>query len=247
VFSGINQKILESYWLRTRSSEFAIGFDGLIMQNTITALTTQSRNPNRVNIFLDGEFSFGLYKINAAHLKVGQTISQEMIVNLKKDDQIEESLQIALKYISYKPRTIFEVVKKLKENDFSEDIISIVLKMLVQKGYVNDLQYAKNWVENRSVYKPRSKKLITWELKNKQISEDIISEVTGEMIPEDKLAMLAAEKYARRLLGYEKEVFFRRLSGYLIRRGFSYTTVNSSVQMIWNILRQQTYENSNGK
>jgi regulatory protein len=217
------------------------------MLNKITALTTQKRNPNRVNIFLDGEFSFGLYIINAGHLKVGQTISQEVIDRLMKDDQIEEGFQKALKYISYKPRTKSEVVKKLKEYDFNQDIISIVLEMLIEKGYVNDLQYAKNWVENRSVNKPRSKKLITWELKNKQIGEDIISEVTGEMVPEEELAMLAAEKYARRLSGYEKEVFFRRLSGYLIRRGFSYSTVNSTVQSIWNISRQQTYENQNGK
>jgi regulatory protein len=67
------------------------------------------------------------------------------------------------------------------------------------------------------------------------------------MIPEEKLAMLAAEKYARRLSGNEKEVFFQRLSGYLIRRGFSYSIVNVTVQKIWNNLRQQTHENSNGK
>lgn len=217
------------------------------MQKTITALTTQKRNPNRVNIFLDGEFSFGLHIVNARKLKVGQKISQEMIDSLKKVDQIEDGFQKALKYISYKPRTKFEVVKKLKENDLDESIISIVMEMLVEKGYVNDLHYAKNWVENRSVYKPRSKKLITFELKNKQISEEIISEVTGEMMPEEKLAILAAEKYARRLSGYDKEIFFRRLSGYLIRRGFSFSTVKTAVQTIWDNLRQQTYENSNGK
>ncbi|PKO07409.1 MAG: hypothetical protein CVU41_01555 [Chloroflexi bacterium HGW-Chloroflexi-3] len=217
------------------------------MQKTITALTIQKKNPKRVNIILDGEFSFGMYVINAGHLKVGQTISLEMIDSLKKVDQIENCFQKALKYISYKPRTKSEVVKKLNEMHVEEDIISNVMYTLVEKGYVNDFQYAKNWVENRSIYKPRSKKLITWELKNKQISEEIISEVTGEMIPEEKLAILAAEKYARRLSGYEKEVFFRRLSGYLIRRGFSYSTVNATVQTIWNNLRQQTYENSNGK
>jgi regulatory protein len=217
------------------------------MQKTITALTIQKKNPNRVNIFLDGEFSFGLYLINAGHLKVGQTISKETIDSLMKDDQIEDGFQKALKFISYKPRTKFEVVKKLRENDFDEGSISIVMEMLIEKGYVNDSHYAKNWVENRSIYKPRSKKLITWELKNKQISEEIISEVTGDMIPEEKLAMLAAEKYTRRLSGNEKEVFFRRLSGYLIRRGFSYSIVNVTVQKIWNNLRQQTHENSNGK
>ncbi|MBE0687613.1 MAG: RecX family transcriptional regulator [Anaerolineaceae bacterium] len=217
------------------------------MQKTITALTIQKRNPNRVNIFLDGEFSFGIYIINAGHLKVGQIISQEIIDNLKKVDQIEDGFQKALKYISYKPRTKFEVVKKLKENDIDEDNISKVIETLVEKGYVNDFQFAKNWVENRSVYKPRSKKLISWELKNKQISEEIISEVTGYMAPEEKLAILAAEKYARRLSGYEKEIFIRRLSGYLIRRGFSFSTVHTTVQTMWENLRQQTYENSNGK
>lgn len=217
------------------------------MQKTITALTIQKRNPNRVNIFLDGEFSFGIYIINAGHLKVGQIISQEIIDNLKKVDQIEDGFQKALKYISYKPRTKFEVVKKLKENDIDEDNISKVIETLVEKGYVNDFQFAKNWVENRSVYKPRSKKLISWELKNKQISEEIISEVTGYMAPEEKLAILAAEKYARRLSGYEKEIFIRRLSGYLIRRGFSFSTVHTTDQTMWENLRQQTYENSNGK
>lgn len=213
------------------------------MQKTITALTIQKKNPNRVNIFLDGEFSFGMYIINAAHLKVGQTISKETIDNLMKVDQIEDGFQKALKYISYKPRTKIEVVKRLRENDFDEGSISIVMEMLAEKGYVNDFLYAKNWVENRSIYKPRSKKLIIWELKNKQISEEIISEVTGEMIPEEKLAILAAENYARRLSGYDKEVFIRRLSGYLIRRGFSYSTVNTTVQTIWNSLRQLHMKN----
>ena len=217
------------------------------MQKTITALTIQKKNPNRVNIFLDGEFSFGVYVINAGKLRVGQLISEEMITGLKKIDQIEDGFQKALRFISYKPRTMSEVEKKLNDYDFDEDIISDVLKMVVEKGYVNDLQYAKNWVENRSIYKPRSKKLITWELKNKQISEDIISEATGDLVPEDKLASLAAEKYARRLSGYEKEIFIRRLSGYLIRRGFSFSTVKTTVQTTWENLRQQIYENSNGK
>ena len=121
------------------------------------------------------------------------------------------------------------------------------MEKLNEKNYVNDFQYAKNWVESRSVNKPRSKKLIRLELKNKQISEEIISEVTGEMLPEEKLAILAAEKYARRLSGFEKDIFNRRLSGYLLRRGFSYTTVNITVQKIWNDHALQIYENTNGK
>lgn len=217
------------------------------MYKTITALKVQKKNTNRVNVFLDGEFSFGLYIVNAMHIKIGQTISQENIDELIKFDQIEDGYQKALRFISYKPRTSFEVVKKLKENELNEDAILIILEKLTEKSYVDDLQYAKNWVENRIFNKPRSKKLIKWELKKKQISEDIIGAVTGELLPEEKLAILAAEKYARRLSGYEKETFTRRLSGYLMRRGFTYSTVYPTVQRIWNDHRLQINENSNEK
>ncbi len=217
------------------------------MHKTITALTVQKKNTNRINVFLDGDFSFGLYIVNAMHLKVGQIITQEMIDKLIKEDQIEDGYQKALKFISYKPRSSFEVVKKLRAYDLNEDVISLIMEKLVEKKYVDDLQYAENWVENRSANKPRSQKLIKWELKNKKISEEIINAVTGDMLPEEELAILAAEKYARRLSGLEEEIFTCRLSGYLIRRGFNYSTVYSTVQKIWNDLRIHTYENSNGK
>lgn len=215
------------------------------MQKTITALKVQKRNPNRVNIFLDGEFAFGLYAINCGKLRVGQELPQEIIEKLVYEDQIEDGFQKSLRYLSFKPRTEYEVIKKLKENKFSEDHIQAILQLLIEKGYVDDFQFAKNWIENRSINKPRSKKLISWELRNKKINEDIINELSNEMLPEEKLASLAADKYARRLSGYDEEIFSKKLSGYLLRRGFSYSIVNPLVEKIWKNLSQQTNENLN--
>ena len=213
------------------------------MQKTITALKIQKRNQNRVNIFLDNEFAFGLFTINVANLKVGQKISQSEIEQLQYSDQIEEGFQKALRYISFKPRTQSDIFKKLSESDLEEEIIKIVINKLVEKGYVDDFQFAQNWVENRSINKPRSKKLVTWELKNKKVSEDIINDVIIGMVPDEKLALLASEKYARRLSGYDKDVFFRRLTGYLSRRGFSYSIVKPIVEDTWLKLRQIKFEN----
>lgn len=215
------------------------------MQKTITALKVQKRNPNRVNIFLDGEFAFGLYAINCGKLRVGQELPQEIIEKLVYEDQIEDGFQKSLRYLSFKPRTEYEVIKKLKENKFSEDHIQVILQLLIEKGYVDDFQFAKNWIENRSINKPRSKKLISWELRNKKINEDIINELSNEMLPEEKLASLAADKYARRLSGYDEEIFSKKLSGYLLRRGFSYSIVYPLVEKIWKNLSQQTNENLN--
>ena len=213
------------------------------MLKTITALKVQKRNPNRVNIFLDDEFAFGLYLFTAACLKVGQKISQNLIEKLQEDDQIEAGYQKALRFISYKPRTKADIQKKLLESGFDKESISIVIKRLIEKGYLDDHLYAKNWIENRSVFRPRSHKLFTWELRNKKVSEEIISEVVGNAVPDEQLALLAAEKYARRLSGCEKDVFIRRLSGYLNRRGFSYSIVKPLVIETWEKLRQSKLEN----
>jgi len=63
------------------------------------------------------------------------------------------------------------------------------------------------------------------------------------MVPDEKLAVLASEKYARRLSGCDKDVFFRRLTGYLSRRGFSYSIVKPIVEETWVKLRQIKSEN----
>jgi regulatory protein len=208
------------------------------MQKTITALKLQKRNSNRVNLYLDNEFAFGLFMVNAANLKVGQILTQSVIEKLQASDLIESGYQKALKYIAFKPRTQFDVRKKLLESGFEVQIIDLIIEKLIDKEYINDHQYAQNWIENKSITQPRSKKLITWELKNKKVSDEIIEDVVKKMEPDEGLAFKAAEKYARRLSNCEKEVFLRRLSGFLQRRGFSYSIVKPVVIQTWEKLSQ---------
>src|SRR5690606_18249255 len=119
-------------------------FDGWSMQKTITAIKKQKRNSNRVNIYLDDEFSLGLYVINAVRLKIGQTLSQSEINELQDEDQIESAYQKALNFLAYKPRTIFEVKKKLSDGGYLDQIIETILEKLLEKGYLNDQQFAEN-------------------------------------------------------------------------------------------------------
>ena len=57
---------------------------------TITALTAQKRNRDRVNIFLDGEFAFGLAIEAANGLRTGQILSDTEIAALKDLDEAEK-------------------------------------------------------------------------------------------------------------------------------------------------------------
>jgi regulatory protein len=203
------------------------------MTHIITALKVQKKNTNRVNVFLDGEFAFGLARITAAWLRKGQKLSSQEIESLKSADEIEVAYQRALNYLSYKPRTAMEVKEKLFSLNFSAETIESVCSKLVEKGYINDHQFAELWVENRKTFRPRSHKMISWELRKKKINEEIITTVLEFTDSDEELARLAAEKYASRLHDCDRDVFFRRLAGYLGRRGFSYSIVSPIIHHLW--------------
>jgi regulatory protein len=75
------------------------------MAGTITALRFQKRNKNRVNVYLDGQFAFGLVAIEAARLRVGQTLSDNDVARLQMRDEVERAYERALNFLSYRPRS----------------------------------------------------------------------------------------------------------------------------------------------
>ena len=89
----------------------------------ITGLKVQKRNKDRVNVYLDGEYAFGISRIVAAWLRNGQELSEEKIAELKAQDNVEVALQRALNYLSYRPRSEQEVRQNLKKHKYHEGVI----------------------------------------------------------------------------------------------------------------------------
>jgi len=203
------------------------------MEQKITALKAQKRNPNRVNIFLDGIYAFGVSRIVAAWLQVGQVLDEEKIASLKMQDKKEISLEKALHFISYRSRSEKEVRQKLTDKGFSNKEIDEVLERLRSTGLVADSQFARNWVEGRSTFRPRSRRLMTMELHQKGVADEDIKNALSETEDDTTLAYQAAARYARRLAGLEWDKFRKKLGAYLGRRGFSYGTTAPVVRRVW--------------
>ena len=144
------------------------------MEQKITALKAQKRNPNRVNIYLDGLYAFSASRIVAAWLEVGQVLDEDKIATLKTQDFKEIALEKALHFISYRSRSEKEVLQKLTDKGFSEKEIDEVLERLRTTGLVADNQFARNWVEDRSTFRPRSRRLMTMELHQKGVADEDI-------------------------------------------------------------------------
>jgi len=205
---------------------------------TISAIEPQKKNPQRVNIYLDGEFAFGLAAIVAVWLKVGQQLDEAKIERLQSEDELEAVYQKALHFLSYRPRSSTEVRQNLTKRDIPEPLVEATIARLREGGLLNDAAFAQAWVENRSAFRPRSKSALRVELRRKGLDDEVIGSVLEEQVDEEALARQAARKYARRLAGLEWPDFRQKLGGFLARRGFSYATAAPVVSEVWKELSQ---------
>ncbi|GIV64763.1 MAG: regulatory protein RecX [Bellilinea sp.] len=201
-------------------------------ERKVTALKVQKRNPNRVNVYLDGEYAFGLSRIVAAWLQVGQVLSEEKIRSLQQEETREAAYQRALHYLSFRPRSEAEVRRKLLEKGFDQLLVEEIIERLRAERWLGDSEFARLWTENRTTFRPRSRRLLRFELRQKGVSEDHIEEALHPLAEESELAYEAGIRYARRLTSLQPDVFRKRLTAFLARRGFSYGTIAPVVRRI---------------
>jgi regulatory protein len=222
------------------------------MERQITAIHVQKHDPNRLNIELDGEFAFGLSRLVAAWLKVGDLLDEDRINTLIKSDSSEVAYQKATRLLDYRPRTEKEIRQRLAHKGFSTLEIDQVVLRLKRANLVQDQQFAKMWIENRNDYHPRSQRLMRYELRIKGVAEQTIESALADSADDLELATRAAAQYARKLNFQDRVLFRKKLSAYLARRGFSYGTISPVIRDLICALEQDQSnklenEDDNGK
>lgn len=202
----------------------------------ITAIERQQKNPNRVNIYLDDQFAFGLSRIVAAWLSVGQTISDEKVAALQFEDTREVAMQKALHFLGFRARSMQEVRANLQKHKIPDLVIESTLTRLKENGLLNDQDFAQTWVENRNTFRPRSRRVLAMELRHKGLDDETVQDVLNENVDENALALEAAHKYVRKVQGLEWQDFRQKLTGFLGRRGFSYSVTAPILRQVWDEL-----------
>ncbi|MBN1963434.1 MAG: RecX family transcriptional regulator [Anaerolineae bacterium] len=198
------------------------------MSGTITALEVQKRNKERVNVYLDGEYAFSLAMIEAAHLHQGQALSADDIAALQARDAVERAVESAVRFLSYRARSIHEVRQNLTKKDFSPATIDEAIARLERLGYLSDLAFARMWTGNRDAFNPKGPLALRQELRQKGVPQPIIEQALGELDFSDA-AYRAAHKQATRLRDQDSRVFKQKLYQFLARRGFKSDTVRDVI------------------
>ena len=199
----------------------------------ITGIEAQ-KDPNRVNIFLDGEFAFGLARTTAAWLEKGQSLDDLKIERLRRDDDLERATQKALNFLSYQDRSEKEVRDNLTKAEYSPETIENVLAKLTEMRLVDDRKFAKAWIENRNEFRPRGRRALAYELRRKGIASELVSECLDEGVEEEELAMKAGRMALKRIAHLSRPEFFQKMIGYLARKGFGYEAATLTARNLWS-------------
>ncbi len=194
----------------------------------ITNLKQGVKNLDRVNVFVDGNYSFSLdiSQVVDYKIKIGQEITKEELEEYKKASEFGKLYQRTLEWSLSRPRSEREVrdylYKKVIEKKLDKNYIETISQRVKEKKYLNDETFAEWYVENRFVKRGISKKRLKMELMKKGISNEIIEKVLDIRNDEEEILKIIEKKRKK----YDDE----KLIQYLCRQGFDYQLVQNLVQ-----------------
>jgi regulatory protein len=194
----------------------------------VTALRPTKRDPDRIAVELDGSFAFALPAtlVGDERIEIGDLLDVDRVTSLLAADQASRATEAALVFLSYRPRSEKEVRDRLRRGGYEPDAIEHAIGRLHEWRYLDDADFARRWVENRTAHRPRGKRLLQQELRHKGIDGEIARDAIDDA---DLDETGAAEALARRRLpsyaGDEPAAIRRRLGAYLARRGYGYDVI----------------------
>lgn len=196
----------------------------------ITKLSPQKRK-NRVNVYLDGKFAFGLPLVTAIRyqLKTNQRLSAQKIEELIRENELDRAFNLAIKFLSYRPRSEKEMNDYLTKKELGEETTRMVMSRLRKQEMIDDTAFIRWWAKQRAEFRPRGPRMLVAELYQKGVSREAIEEVLPEEIDEKAMAQKVVTRAARRFNKLNWEDLRVKLSEYLARRGFSWEIIREVV------------------
>lgn len=202
---------------------------------TVTSIEPQKHATTRFSIFLDGEFAFGIGRdlLLESRLSKGEYLDRERIDAILARDAIDRAVSTALRALEQRIQSSRELRTRLMRKGFEAETIDAALARLSEYGYLNDELFAERWIENRLAHRPRGKRLLEQELRQKGIERAIVDQTVASMEIDDRAAALElARKRLKSVQGLPLDQQRSKLTGLLARRGFDYSVIRATLEAV---------------
>jgi regulatory protein len=197
---------------------------------TITKITEQVKNLNRVSVFVDGKYSFSLSldQLLDLRIKVGDEVDEARLKELIKLSQVGKLKMRTLEWLMIRPHSAKELRDYLKRKKLADEEIIGLLEYFKAHNYQNDEAFARWWLEQRRA-KNKSISFIKFELRTKGVDGEIIQQVIGEDAVGDKQILKQLIDKKRRQTKYQDP---KKLTEFLLRQGYNYSLIKDVLESI---------------
>lgn len=204
---------------------------------TITKIEVQKRNPKRRSIYVDDVFVAGVDAEVAAELDLheGQAIDDDTLQRALLAEERRRATDSAYRYLARRAHSAHELKVKLRRRGFPQAIVDEVIDGLRQRGYVDDLEFARSYVRNRMATSPVGEMALRAELRKRGVGGSEIDAAVGEVLSEHDPVKVASEIARKRLRAYgdlDAGKARQRVANFLLRRGFSYEIVGEALREV---------------
>ncbi|KKQ92024.1 MAG: regulatory protein RecX, regulatory protein [Microgenomates group bacterium GW2011_GWC1_39_7b] len=192
----------------------------------------QQKAKNRVNVYLDDKFGFGIDLDNFVllHLKVDQELTEKEVEEVVKKAEFQKTLDKLLRFATLRPRSEKEVTDYFRRKKVHESMWEELLSKLKHFELLDDLKFAKWWVDQRQNFKPKPTRILKIELTQKGIVKEIIENVLdGTKVDEEKMAKELIERKMYKWKNLEPRIAKQKMSQYLAGKGFGWSIVSKVV------------------
>ncbi len=209
-----------------------------LADGTITRLAQQKKDLDRVSVFLDDAFAFGLAidLVIEASLSKGQhlTAGQQRALLVRQETFAAKAS--ALSGIANRARTRSEVADALARKGFAETIIADTVADLERLGLVDDAAYARAFARGRFSARGYGPARLRQDLQRKGVAREAIEAALSELTEAEDMGDAAREQAAKkwRSLASEDDLRKRKKKtmDYLVRRGFGFDSARSAVDAV---------------
>jgi regulatory protein len=165
-------------------------------------------------------------------LREGQQIDQAEVERAVFEEEKRSAKECALNVLSYRDRSKKEIRDKLLGKGYTPQIVDTVISDLTAVGLVDENRFARAWIRDRVQSGKKGTRLVQNELLKKGVAKDTIAEaLEEEPVDEEAVARELVQKYGSRLKSLEPRKLKKRLYDLLLRRGFSYATVQNVLKV----------------
>ena len=194
----------------------------------ITDIKPQKRRAQRDSVYVDGSYAFGLDRESTVKLglKVGDELRPATLERIQGELARRSALDAALRLLSYRGRSRREITDRLKRRGVSEELIEQTCERLVELGLLDDRRFAETLARDRIEFGRKGAHRIRTELRRKGVAQPLIDHALAEAGGEEPAARALLDRVGRRYVGLEPRERYRKLHDLLLRRGFTFETVD---------------------